>query len=94
MKKLYTDTILDTPQFSLGECPSWNQASNTLFWIDITEKKLLSFELSSQIFHSAPLPQEPGCIAPIADHSLLIAMRDGIYSFNIEKKILNIAIYL
>ena len=88
MKKLYTDTILDTPRFSLGECPTWIQASNTLFWIDITEKKLLSFELSSQIFHSASLPQEPGCIAPIADHSLLIAMRDGIYSFNIEKKIL------
>ena len=83
MKKLYTDTILDTPRFSLGECPTWIQASNTLFWIDITEKKLLSFELSSQIFHSASLPQEPGCIAPIADHSLLIAMRDGIYSFNI-----------
>jgi sugar lactone lactonase YvrE len=88
MKKFYTDTILDTPQFSLGECPTWIQASNTLFWIDITEKKLLSFELSSQIFHCVQLPQEPGCIAPIADHSLLIAMRDGIYSFNIEKKIL------
>ena len=88
MKKFYTDTILDTPQFSLGECPTWIQACNTLFWIDITEKKLLSFELSSQIFHCEQLPQEPGCIAPIADRNLFIAMRDGIYSFNIGGKIL------
>jgi hypothetical protein len=51
-------------------------------------KKLLSFELSSQIFHSAPLPQEPGFIAPIADRNLFIAMQDGIYSFNIGGKIL------
>jgi sugar lactone lactonase YvrE len=51
-------------------------------------KKLLSFELSSQIFHSASLPQEPAFIAPIADHSLFIAKRDSIDSFNIGEKIL------
>jgi hypothetical protein len=45
-------------------------------------------KLSSQIFHSAPLPQEPGFIAPIADRNLFIAMQDGIYSFNIGGKIL------
>jgi hypothetical protein len=60
----------------------------TRYFGSISQKKLLSFELSSQIFHCEQLPQEPGCIAPIADRNLFIAMRDGIYSFNIGGKIL------
>lgn len=63
----------------LGESPFWHPAENALYWIDIPGREILRMPLPDGGLQRWPLPQEPGCIAPVDGGGLVVALRDGVY---------------
>jgi sugar lactone lactonase YvrE len=59
----------------LGECPTWDDASNCLRWIDIVGKRLCSWSSDSLQIKGCALPETPGSFALRRDAGLLMAYR-------------------
>lgn len=69
-----------SPQFfELGESPFWQPFEQTLYWVDITGKKILRANVYTGTVETWNMPSEPGCIAPAASGGLVIALRHGIF---------------
>ncbi len=66
----------------IGECPLWDPASDSLYWIDIINCRIHRFLPKKQLFSSWILPSEPGCICLHDSTSLIVAMRSGISVLN------------
>ena len=66
---------------ALGESPFWHPQEQRLYWLDIGRSQLLRSRLDGGAPDCWQLPQEPGCVAPIAGTAgaLVLALRDGIY---------------
>lgn len=62
----------------LGESPFWHPPERALYWVDIPAKRLKRLAQGGQA-QTWEMPSEPGCIAPVAEGGLMIALRDGIY---------------
>ena len=88
MRTRTISTTLIPQKFKLGESPFWNPKLNSLNWIDIEDRKLYTIEISNLKLQSLDLPEEPGCIAPLISGDMLIAMRDGIYMYSGQSKLL------
>lgn len=88
MRTRTISTTLIPQKFKLGESPFWNPKLNSLNWIDIEDRKLYTIEMSNLKLQSLDLPEEPGCIAPLISGDMLIAMRDGIYMYSGQSKLL------
>ena len=65
----------------LGESPVWFHEENSVYWIDIIEKKLYRTEIKYQNTTTWELPSCPGMIALRARGGLIVALEDGIYAF-------------
>jgi len=66
----------------LGESPMWHPREQVLYYCDIPGKRLNRFDPASGALSHWDFDTEPGSIAPRIDGSLLVAMRDGIFSFD------------
>jgi sugar lactone lactonase YvrE len=62
----------------LGESPFWHPMEAALYWIDIPARLLKRLDANGQA-ETWEMPSEPGCIAPVANGGLMIALRDGVY---------------
>jgi sugar lactone lactonase YvrE len=62
----------------LGESPFWHPLERALYWVDIPAKQIKRLAHDGQA-QSWEMPSEPGCIAPVAEGGLMIALRDGVY---------------
>ena len=71
--------VLGTEICALGESPFWHPEEQTLYWVDITAKRILRANVYTGDVQRWDLPGEPGCIAPAASGGLVMALRDGIY---------------
>jgi sugar lactone lactonase YvrE len=65
--------------YALGESPFWHPFERTLYWVDITGKKLLRADVEAGSVETWDMPGEPGCIAPAASGGLVIALRQGVF---------------
>ena len=63
----------------LGESPFWHPQERRLYWVDIPGRQLRRIDPAAGEPQSWAMPQEPGCIAPVAGGGLVIALRGGIY---------------
>lgn len=68
---------------ALGESPFWYPQEQRLYWVDIPGQRIArvavqGLQAQGPVEHW-PLTQEPGCIAPVQDGGLVMALRDGIY---------------
>ncbi len=61
---------------TLGEGPVWDAKTQTLYWVDILEKRIYS---GSKLF--LQLDDYVGCLAPRKDGGMVIAQRFGFWSF-------------
>jgi sugar lactone lactonase YvrE len=69
-----------TPQiFQLGESPFWHPQEQTLYWVDISDKKVCRANVYMGTVDTWDMPSEPGCIAPATSGGLVIAMRNGVF---------------
>jgi len=70
---------LSPETFELGESPVWHPLEQTLYWVDITGRKLLRANVYMRTVEAWPMPSEPGCIAPAAGGGLVVALRHGVF---------------
>ena len=71
-------TVIAQPS-QLGESPFWHPDELMLYWLDIPARQLCRANVFMATSERWDLPQDPGCVAPVAGGGLLIALRDGVY---------------
>ncbi len=77
METLAWNRLTDEPD-ALGESPLWHPAEQKLYWVDIAGPALRRADPRTGRQERWVMPSEPGCIAPMADGALAIALRDGL----------------
>lgn len=65
----------------LGEGITWNHPEEMLSWVDIEGKRVIVQDTGGTTIRIIPLEQKPGSIAPLDDHTMLLALEDGVYHF-------------
>lgn len=76
----------------LGEGAIWNAKSGHLLWVDIMGHKLFSYDPESGENTVFELPEAIGTVVPVDKETVLIALRDGIYHYNLaDNKMLKVA---
>lgn len=72
---------------TLGEGALWDYRSNRLLFVDIEEGILYAWYPESQTLDSFAMGQKIGTVVPASNGDLLVALKDGIYSFNPDTRI-------
>jgi len=72
----------------VGEGAIWNHESKCLLWIDIDGKRLFEYNPQTKKQREFILPHPAGTVVPIDGNNVILALADGIYSFNLEKELL------
>jgi sugar lactone lactonase YvrE len=63
----------------LGECPLWDERTQTLWWVDILAPSLKQFDPASGALKQNPLPEPMGSFAFREKGGLIAAMKSGIF---------------
>ena len=66
----------------LGESPVWHPGERVLYYCDIPGKRLQRFDPATGELRHWEFDTEPASLAPMMNGSLLLAMRDGLWSFD------------
>ena len=77
-------TALPVPASLLGESPLWHPDEQVLYWVDIPGQKLNRWQPAGALHSQWPLDAEPGCCAALLGGGLLLAMRDGLWRFDVR----------
>lgn len=70
---------LGTYRTRLGESPTWDARTGSLYCIDIPAKRLTQWR--NETWRDWPLPDHPGALALMEDGNLLLALRTGFHVF-------------
>jgi sugar lactone lactonase YvrE len=70
---------------ALGESPFWDVKSQTLFWVDISKRRIHNHDPASGRDAAWQTPEEVGCVATHAEGGLIVALRKGFHRFSIDK---------
>ena len=75
---------LTTQPDGLSESPFWHPHEQRLYWVDIPGRRLARVKVQHHTQTQGaveywPVPEEPGCMAPVAGGGVIVALRDGIY---------------
>lgn len=70
----------------LGEVPLWSVARKLLFWIDVRRPALYSYDPSSCVVRTFPLPELVGSYCETTSGKLLLALKSGLYFFDPESE--------
>lgn len=73
-----------TTRADLGEGPCWHAARGTLWWIDITGRRVFESALDAAAPREWPVGQMVGCVVPERSGGLVAALHDGIYRLDPE----------
>jgi sugar lactone lactonase YvrE len=76
------ERILDSGE-RLGECPLWEERTQTLWWVDIQAQEIKCFDGRDLTVRAMPEPV--GSIALRADAGLLAAMQTGLYLLDTDQ---------
>ena len=68
----------------IGEGAVWDVKQQTLYWVDIMGKKVMSWDNESSQFNTYHIDQLVGTVAICENDLLLLALHHGIYYFNKE----------
>lgn len=77
-----TPEVIAGPACRLGESPVWDPAGRALWWIDVWGRALHRLSLADDALARWELPALPGCVLPVADGRLLVALADGLCAFD------------
>lgn len=75
-------SALPLPPARLGESPLWHPVAQCLYWLDIPGRQLHRWQPAAGRHDHWPLPSETGCCAALLGGGLLLAARDGLFSFD------------
>lgn len=68
-----------------GESPVWDAEAGAFFWVDIANKQVHRFHLSSGALCSWTLPEHPGCIVRRQSGDWLVACESGVYELRLAE---------
>jgi len=68
----------------LGEGPLWHEERNSFFWVDIEGKFLNEWQQETCRVSCWRMPQRIGMAAQVNDHLFIIALQDGLASFDLR----------
>ena len=71
------------PASLLGESPMWHPDQGALWWCDIPGHKLNRWHAASQAHQQWAFESDVACCAPMQGGSILLAMRDGLWRFDL-----------
>ena len=76
--------LVTTEPDGLSESPFWHPHEQRLYWVDIPGRRLARVQVQhlTQPLGEVeywPVPEEPGCMAPVVGGGVIVALRDGIY---------------
>ena len=74
------ELLLDA-KATLGEGPAWDAKTNTLYWVDILEKRIHMYDGADRVIQ---LEDYVGCVAPCRDGRLVIALRFGLWTLDLS----------
>lgn len=78
---LKAELLLNTNSL-LGEGAIWSHDDQTLYWVDIEQKKLHWLNPSTSEHNTFTLPKKITAAIPTSKGTLLITLADGIYHYN------------
>ncbi|MNK04849.1 L-arabinolactonase [compost metagenome] len=73
--------VIDT-QSTLGEGPIWSPIAQKLYWVDIDRCLLHWYDPAIQLHQSIVFDQKISTVVPGTDGALILAMKDGVYSYD------------
>ena len=76
------ERVIDSAD-QLGECPVWDEYTQTLWWVDIHGRALKRH--NGGTLRVLPMPEQPGSIAFRREGGLLVALRTGLYLIGHEE---------
>jgi len=83
-QKFYNASLLIDAKAGVGETPFWHPREKKLYWIDVDKKTLNTFDPVSKSENHFSLEKMPGTIVPIDTGGVVVALRDGVYTFNLK----------
>ncbi len=72
--------VVHEAKATLGEGPAWDARTQTLYWVDILEKRIHFHRDGDDGF--IQLDEMPGCLAPCKDGTLIVAARASIFQLD------------
>lgn len=91
-QKVIPSKVLTHTQAVLGEGSFWHPAQNILYWVDIDQGFLHTLNPVSGKEYSYELGQKVGTVVPVDTGGVMVALKDGIYSYNMNKKALKLLV--
>jgi sugar lactone lactonase YvrE len=74
---------VQVPADKLGESPIWDEAGQSLFWIDSVTRRIRRHRPASGETLSWEMPSQIGSIGLAQNQSLVVALQDGFYLFDL-----------
>lgn len=83
MAKLEFELIRrDENRAELGESPVWDPDADTVWWVDITGRKLLCLDIAARTARHWSTPELVGFVVLAARHRPAVGMQSGIFLFD------------
>lgn len=83
-QKIYQASLLLDAKAGVGETAIWHPLEKKLYWIDVDKKTLNTFDPVSKTENYYALQKMVGTVVPIDTGGVLVALKDGIYAFNMN----------
>jgi L-arabinonolactonase len=87
--KVKVDCVLDI-RAGLGECPVWCAQTRSLYWIDIYAPTLNRFDPATSRNRVWTMPETIGSVALCEGNAALVALKSGLYRFDLETEALTL----
>ena len=83
MKPEFKTSCLVNVKCLLGECPVWHEQSTTLYWVDIIEKKIFSYNLATTVTQWWQTEEYIGFIVFTGGGEMLAGYKSGLHKINL-----------
>ena len=80
--------IISKHRHMLGESPVWDEAKQTLYWADLLDMKIYAYHEPTEAISHYQLNETIGAFGLAADNHFIVALRSGIYLFNLADETL------
>jgi sugar lactone lactonase YvrE len=70
----------------IGECPRWHPVEKRLYWVDIHEPSVASFDPATGDIRRWTMPERIGCFGFRRDGGLIAGMQSGIFFVDLDEQ--------
>ncbi len=81
-------SVLINTKARLGEGALWNHKTQEFYWVDIEKKELHIYNPTEDKDRTYALPSKVGTVVPYQKDKVILALEDGVYTFNTENSAL------